>query len=138
MSSPPATSTLPLFSSAASASTRPHCAVSAAAKPPVPAPNDAAAVYWNVVLDGIAVTEKIPLYPATLTPVTVTLLPTSSPVGFAVLVIVTVVPLSDAEVIGLSGPPQVEGSPVVHVGGVVPAVHPGIEPVAVKVSATGS
>ena len=95
-------------------------------------------MYWNVVVVGIAVTEKIPLYPATVTPVTVTVLPTSSPVGFAALVIVTVVPLSDADVIGLSVPPQFAGSPVVHDGGVVPAVHPGIDPVAVKVSATGS
>jgi hypothetical protein len=129
---------LPLFSSAASASTRPHCAVPAAAKPPVPAANPEAAVYWNVVPDGIAVTAKMPLYPVTDTPVTVTLLPTSTPVGFAVLVIVTVVPLSEADVIALSGPLQVEGSPVVQLGGVVPAVHPGMDPVAVKVSATGS
>jgi hypothetical protein len=53
-------------------------------------------------------------------------------------VIVTVVPLSMADVIGLCGPPHTDGSPVVHDGGVVPAVHPGIDPVAVKVSATGS
>jgi hypothetical protein len=113
--------------------------VSAAAKPPVPAANpEVAEVYWNVVPDGIAVTEKIPLYPVTLTPVTVTLLPTISPVGFAALVTVTVVPLSDVDVIGLSVPPQVAGSPVLHDGGVVPAAHPGIDPVAVKVSATGS
>jgi hypothetical protein len=95
-------------------------------------------VYWNVVLDGIAVTEKIPLYVATLTPVMVTLSPTIRPVGFAELVIVTVVPLSLADVIGLVAPPQFAGSPVVHDGGAVPAVHPGIDAVAVKVSATGS
>ena len=95
-------------------------------------------MYWKVVVVGIAVTAKIPLYPVTDTPLTVTLLPTSSPVGFAVLVIVTVVPLSDVDVIGLSVPPQVEGSPVVQVGGAVPAVHPGMDPVAVKVSAAGS
>jgi hypothetical protein len=68
----------------------------------------------------------------------VTLLPINSPAGFAALVIVTVPELSAADVIGLIVPPQVEGSPVVHAGGVVPAVHPGIDPVAVKLSATGS
>jgi hypothetical protein len=61
-----------------------------------------------------------------------------SPTGLAALVIVTVVPLSDAEVIGLCVPPQFEGSPVVHPGSVVPAAHPGIEPVAVKLSVVGS
>ena len=87
---------------------------------------------------GIAVTAKIPLYPAGFTPLIVTLSPTIRPVGFAALVMVTVVPLSAEDVIGLLVPPQIEGSPVVQAGGVVPAVHPGIDPVAVKVSATGS
>ena len=91
-----------------------------------------------MVPDGIAVTEKIPLYPVWLTPVMVTLLPTSSPVGFAALVMVTVVPLSEEDVIGAAVPPHIEGRPVVHAGGAVPAAHPGIAPVAVKVSATGS
>ena len=69
--------------------------------PPAPAPNPEAAVYWNVVLLGIALTTKVPLYPLTLTPATVTLPLTTRPAGFAALVIVTVVPLSLADVIGL-------------------------------------
>ena len=41
--------------------------------PPLPAANPDVVVYWNVVPLGIAVTAKVPLYPAGLTPVTVTL-----------------------------------------------------------------
>jgi len=67
-------------------------------------------------------------------PLTVTSSPKIRPV--TALVIVTVVPLSVAAVIGLSGPPHVAGIP--QPGGIVPAAHPGIDPVAVKVSATGS
>lgn len=44
------------------------------------------------------------MYPATLTPLITTSLPTFRPAGFATLVIVTVVPLSDAEVIALRDP----------------------------------
>ena len=84
---------------------RPDCgelaAVAAIDVPPAPAPNPEAAVYWNVVLLGIALTTKVPLYPLTLTPATVTLPLTTRPAGFAALVIVTVVPLSLADVIGL-------------------------------------
>ena len=65
--------------------------------------------------------------------------PTVSPVGFAVLiVIVTVVPLSLAELMLLVGPAQTEANPVVHAGGCVPAGHPGIAlVVAVKASVAG-
>ena len=59
-----------------------------------------------------------------------------SPVGFAVLMVtVTVVPLSDVEAIALPGPAHIEGNPVAHD---VPVGHPGIEPVTVKLSVTGS
>lgn len=54
--------------------------------------------------------------------------------GFAALVIVTAVPLSEADVIGLDGPAQIEGRPVAHE---VPVGHDGIELVAVKASVAG-
>ncbi len=49
-------------------------------------------------------TVKVPLYPATLTPLITTSLPTTRPTGFETLVIVTVVPLSVAVVIGFAAP----------------------------------
>src|ERR1700735_3634687 len=114
--SPPASSTLPpsFGISAAPWSTIPHADVSAAAVPPEPAANPDAAVYWKVVPLGIAVTVKFPLYPATLTFAIVALSPTIRLLGFAALVIVTVVPLSEADVIGLVGPAQIEARPVAH------------------------
>jgi hypothetical protein len=65
----------------------------------------------------------------------VTLSPTIKLEGFAVdIVIVTVVPLSEADEIALVGPAQMEGRPLAHE---VPAAHPGIELVAVKASVAG-
>src|ERR1700674_27443 len=74
-----------------------------------------------------------------LTPATVTLLPTSKPVGFAVvMVMVTVPPLSDALEIALVGPGQTAASPSVQAGGNVPGAHDGIAlVVAVKLSVAG-
>src|ERR1019366_10413471 len=69
-----------------------------------------------------------------LTLLTVTLSPTISPGGFAALVIVTVVPLSAADVIILTVPGQIAGSPPAHI---VPAAHPGMDAIAVKESVTG-
>ena len=82
---------------------------------------------------------------------TVTLLPIVSPGGLAeVIVMVTVVPVSDADVIALAVPPQTEGRPVVQsqtspagqvagvTGGLVcPAGHAGIELVKLKASVAG-
>src|ERR1700679_332940 len=51
------------------------------------------------------------------------------------LVMVTVVPLSDAAVIAAEGPPHTDGRPLLHE--VTPAAHPGIELVAVKASVAG-
>src|SRR5580698_1208167 len=51
------------------------------------------------------------------------------------LVMVTVVPLSDAAVIAAAGPPQTDARPVAHDD--TPAAHPGIEAVAVKASVVG-
>ena len=52
------------------------------------------------------------------------------------LVMVTVVPLSDAAVIAADGPPQIDAMPAAHDD--TPAAHPGIEPVvAVKASVVG-
>ena len=152
MMSPPASNTLPLSFgiSAAPWSTKPHGEMSAVAVPvpAVAAGNDAMLVVnWNVVLLGMAVTTKTPfhvcvaeLHDGQAMLEIVTWSPTIRPVGvFAVfMVIVTVVPLSAEDVIGAAVPPHIEGSPVVQPGGVVPAVHPVIDPVAVKVSATGS
>jgi hypothetical protein len=65
MKSPPASSTspLPLGINAAPWSTIPHSNVSAVAAPPpdAAAKPDVAAVYWNEVLDGMAVTANSPL-----------------------------------------------------------------------------
>ena len=57
------------------------------------------------------------------------------------LLIVTVVPVSDAEVITVAVPGQLAGSPVVHAVGVEiedsPAGHPGTDAIAVKLSVAG-
>src|SRR6202046_4730356 len=66
-------------------------------------------------------------------PAITTLLPTRMPV--TALVMVTVVPLSDAAVIAADGPPHTDGRPFAHE--VTPAAHPGIEAVAVKASVAG-
>ena len=55
-------------------------------------------------------------------------------VGFAALVMVTVVPLSAAEVIGAVAPAQIAGRPVAHE---VPVGQLGIELAAVKASVAG-
>ena len=69
----------------------------------------------------------------------VTPLPTVRPVGFAVVIVmVTVVPLSEAVEIALVvGSGQTEASPVVQVGGEVPAAQAGRLPVAVNESSAG-
>src|SRR5580698_4262260 len=70
-----------------------------------------------------------------LTLAVVTLSPTIRLEGFAVvMVIVTVVPLSEADVIALVAPAQMEGNALAHE---VPVGHPGIELVAVKASVVG-
>src|ERR1700735_3106989 len=66
-------------------------------------------------------------------PAMTTLLPPRMPV--TALVMVTVVPLSDAAVIAADGPPHMDGSPVAQDD--TPAAHPGIEPVAMKASVAG-
>ena len=56
------------------------------------------------------------------------------------LLIVTVVPVSDAELITLAVPGQVAGSPLVHAGVVKedsPAGHPGTDAMAVNLSVAG-
>ena len=65
--------------------------------------------------------------------------PTVRPVGFDdVMVMVTVLPVSLAELIALVGPPHIDASPVVHAGGCVPAGHAGIAfVVAAKASVAG-
>ena len=82
------------------------------------------------------------MYPATATPETATDIPALKPCG-VVVVMVTVVPdsvapVGDAAIGTVVSTGQVPGRPVVHVGGAVPSAQPGIDVVAVKVSATGS
>ena len=111
-------------------------AVSAAADPPEPPPNPSdIAMYWKLLALPIAVTVKVPLYPAMLAPAIVTLLPTFSPAGLAVVIVtVTVVPLSDVDEIALQPPTHTAGNPA-HAA--TPAAHVGIETVAVKAFAAG-
>jgi hypothetical protein len=92
-------------------------------------------MYWKLLALPIAVTVKVPLYPATATPAIVTLLPTASPTGLAVVIVtVTVVPLSDVDEIALEAPAHTAGSPAHDA---TPAAHFGIELVAVKASVAG-
>ena len=62
--------------------------------------------------------------------------PVVSPVGFAeAIVTVTVVPLSEADAIAVVAPGHTDGKPVAHEA--TPGAHPGIEPIALKVSVVG-
>jgi hypothetical protein len=71
-----------------------------------------------------------------LTLLTETLSPTIRPGGFAVAVIVTVVPPSVADVITVGAAGQVEGSAPAHI---VPGVeHPGTDAIGLKASVAGS
>ena len=75
------------------------------------------------------------MYPATLTFAIVALSPTIRLAGFAVVIVmVTVVPLSDALEIALVVPAQIAGKPVAHE---VPVGHDGTELVAVNASVAG-